>query len=76
MIVKATELRKNIYSILDQVLKTGEPILIERNGRMLTIEPDKRPLKLSRLKKRKVLAVNPQNIVHLDWSGEWNDDLS
>jgi hypothetical protein len=76
MIVKATELRKNIYSILDQVLETGEPIQIERNGRVLTIEPDKRPSKLSRLKKRKVVAGDPQDIVQIDWSGEWSDDLS
>lgn len=76
MIVKATELRKNIYSILDQVLETGEPVLIERKGRVLTIEPDKRPSKLSRLKKRKVMAGDPQEIVHIDWSGEWRNDLS
>jgi len=49
MIVKVTELRKNIYSILDRVLESGEAIQIERNGRVLTIEPDKRPSKLSRL---------------------------
>ena len=76
MIVKVTELRKNIYSILDQVLESGEPIQIERNGRVLTIEPDKRPSKLSRLKKRKIVVGDPQDIVHADWSGEWNDDLS
>jgi hypothetical protein len=76
MIVKVTELRKNIYSILDQVLETGEPIQIERNGRVLTIEPDKRPSKLSRLKKRKIVVGDPQGIVHADWSGEWKDDLS
>ena len=76
MIVKATQLRKNIYSILDQVLETGKPVQIERNGRVLTIEPDKRPSKISRLKKRKVIAVDPQAIVDVDWSGEWRDDLS
>lgn len=76
MIVKATRLRKEIYSILDRVLETGEPVQIERKGRMLTIEPDKRRPVLSRLKRRTVMKGDPDAIVHLDWSGEWKGDLS
>ncbi|HAV63675.1 MAG TPA: type II toxin-antitoxin system Phd/YefM family antitoxin [Verrucomicrobiales bacterium] len=75
MIVKATQLRKDIYSILDQVLETGKPVQVERNGRTLTIQPDVRPPKLDRLKKRKVLTGDPDSVVRVDWSGEWKNDL-
>jgi hypothetical protein len=75
MIVKATQLRKDIYTILDQVLASGKPVQVERKGRTLTIQPDVRAPKLTRLKKRKVLGSDPGSIVHIDWSGEWKHDL-
>ena len=37
MVITASKLRENVYRILDQVLATGEPIEIERNGRRLLL---------------------------------------
>jgi hypothetical protein len=37
MVVTASELRMNIYRLLDQVLETGVPLEIERKGRTLQI---------------------------------------
>lgn len=37
MPLTASKLRENIYRVLDQVLETGEPVEIERNGRRLRI---------------------------------------
>ncbi|MBI1844327.1 MAG: hypothetical protein HYR89_06925 [Actinobacteria bacterium] len=35
----ASKLRENVYRILDEVLATGTPVEIERNGRLLRIVP-------------------------------------
>ena len=73
--VTASKLRENVYKILDHVLETGEPVEIIRAGRKLKIvradEPRKR--KLDRLAKRpEALLADPEELVHLDWSKEWN----
>lgn len=71
MVVTATELRKNIYKLLDEVLETGKPLEIERNGRKLKISTEKPKSKLDNLKKRNVMVEDPEYYVHLDWSKEW-----
>lgn len=72
MILTASKLRENVYRVLDQVLETGEPAEIERNGRRLRIVADDQPSRLSRLVQRTDLVVgDSDDFVHLDWSGEW-----
>jgi prevent-host-death family protein len=67
----ASKLRENIYRILDQVLETGVPVEIRRKGKMVRIIPVEPPSKLARLVRRDYLRGDPEDIVHLDWSGEW-----
>ena len=67
----ASQLRKNIYRLLDQVLETGKPLEIQRKGRTLRIVPEAAPRKLESLKRRDCLVGDPEDLVHLDWSGEW-----
>ena len=75
MAVTATELRQNIYKLLDQVLESGEPLEIERNGRRLKIVPAERPSKLDRLRPHPgFMMEDPEYYVHIDWSGEWHPD--
>ena len=72
MVLTASKLRENIYKILDQVLKTGVPVEIERRGKKLKIVPVHMPEKLDNLRKRSdFLKCDPEELVHLDWSGEW-----
>jgi hypothetical protein len=75
MRLTASKLRANVYRVLDQVLETGVPVEIERHGRRLRIVPARsgrsRAAKLARLKRRRVLRVPPESIVHIDWSKEW-----
>ena len=72
MILTASKLRENVYRVLDQVLETGEPAEIERNGHRLRIVADDPPSRLSRLVQRTDLVVGESDdFVHLDWSGEW-----
>lgn len=68
----ASRLRENIYRILDEVLETGIPVEIERRGRRIRIAPVEPPDRLARLAKRpEVILGDPDELVHLDWSGEW-----
>jgi hypothetical protein len=67
----ASELRADVYRVLDSVLDSGVPVEIERKGRVLRIVADEPPSRLSRLVKRKVLNCAPGAIVHLDWSKGW-----
>ena len=71
MRIKASKLRENIYRILDQVLETGVPVEIERRGKVLKIVCEEPPSKLARLVPRDYLRGSPEDLVHLDWSDEW-----
>ena len=68
----ATGLRANLYRVLDRVAKTGVPVEIERDGKILKIVPAGARDKLAGLKRRKrYLAADPESLVHIDWSAEW-----
>jgi prevent-host-death family protein len=72
MPITASRLRANVYRVLDEVLETGTPVEIERRGKRLRIVPAEPRSKLDRLVKRPgFFKVDPESIVHLDWSGEW-----
>mgnify|MGYP006306137963 CR=1 FL=1 len=74
MFLTASKLRENIYAILDKVLETGVPVKIKRRGQILKIVPDQ-PKKQDKLKSLErhtdALLCDPEEIVHIDWSGEW-----
>lgn len=70
--VTASRLRENIYRLLDEVLETGIPLEIERRGRRLRIVAVESPDRLDRLTPHpEYLACDPDDVVHIDWSGEW-----
>ena len=70
--IKPSQLREDVYNLLDQVIETGVPLEIKRKGKTLKIVLDKKASKLSNLKKRSgVLTEKPDYYVHLDWSKEW-----
>jgi hypothetical protein len=73
MKITAAKFRENIYSILDQALETGVPVEVIRKGKILKIVPGVQPDKLSRLKKRKYIVGDPEDIVHMDWLSEWTE---
>lgn len=67
MAITASKLRQNIYRILDQVIETGVPVEVARNGVILRIVPEKTGAKLSRLKKRSGYRGDPDEITRNDW---------
>ncbi len=81
MAVTASQLRADVYRLLDQVLETGVPLEIERGGRRLRIVPaeptDPAGSKLERLKGRgnpDAVIGDPDDLIHMDWSSYWNPD--
>lgn len=76
--LNVTALRKQLYRVIDQVLKTGVPVEVERNGEKVVIMPAKAATsKLANLKPRKGIAGDPDALVDLK-VGEWREprDLS
>jgi hypothetical protein len=75
MAISASKLRANVYRLLDEVLETGQPLEIERNGKTLVIAPRERRSRLDRLPRREGYIVgDPDELIHIDWSSEWNPD--
>ena len=75
MKVTASQLRADIYNLLDRVLETGEPLEIERHGKVLRIVGEPRGSKLDRLPRRNDIIIgDPEDLVHIDWSIYWNPD--
>lgn len=72
MPVTPSQLRADIYRLLDEVLATGVPLEVERGGRTLQIVAKDRVRKLDRLVRRPdVIVGDPDDLIHLDWSAEW-----
>ncbi len=67
----ATQLRKDIYSVIDRVARTGAPVEITCKGTAVLIIPKAARSRLAHLKKRRVLKCKPEDILTADWTGSW-----
>jgi hypothetical protein len=74
--ITASQLRQDVYRLLDQALRTGEPLEIERKGRILRIVPDPpRQRSLEQLHPIPGLIVgDPEELVSTDWSANWEPE--
>ena len=74
--ITVTELRGNIYKLLDKVLNTGVPIEIYKGGKKLKIMPIDKVNKLDNLISRpNVIKGNPDDLVDMSRGKEVNLDL-
>jgi prevent-host-death family protein len=74
--ITVTELRGNIYRVLDEILETGVPIEVTKGGKKLRITPVARKNKLQNLVPRPdVINGNPDDIVDISWEKEIHLDL-
>ena len=74
--ITPTELRSNIYNLLDEVLRTGIPIEINKGNRKLRIVPVGKTDKLQNLISRpNVIKGDPDDLVEISWEKEVNLDL-
>jgi len=71
----ATELRANLYRVLDEVAATGVPREIKRGDRILLILPATPPQrKLEDLPKREVLGCPIDELIETSWEEHWQPD--
>ena len=74
--VTPTQLRTNIYNLLDEVLKTGLPLEIKKGDKKLRIVPVDEIDKLKNLVIRPdIIQGDPDDLVEIDWMDEVNLDL-
>ncbi|NER94739.1 MAG: type II toxin-antitoxin system Phd/YefM family antitoxin [Symploca sp. SIO1B1] len=74
--VTPTELRGNLYNLLDEILETGIPLEIDRGGKHLQIIPVEKVDKLQGLISRpEVIVGNPEELVEISWDQEVSLDL-
>ncbi|MBN2010912.1 type II toxin-antitoxin system Phd/YefM family antitoxin [candidate division KSB1 bacterium] len=75
--ITVTELRGNIYNLLDEVLNTGVPIQITKGDKKLKIMPVDKVDKLQNLVSRPhAIKGNPDDLVNIHWESEVNLDIS
>lgn len=74
--ITPTELRTNIYKLLEEVLDTGVPIEINKGGRKLRIVPVDKIDKLQNLVSRpSVITGDADDLADIHWEQEVTLDL-
>ena len=74
--VTPTELRRDLFNLLDEVLGTGLPLEINRGGKRLKIVPMTEVDKFQNLVRRpEVILGDADDLVSLGWEQELNLDL-
>jgi prevent-host-death family protein len=72
--ITVTELRKNIFNLLEEILNTGVPLEINKGGRLLRIAPVEPVDKFADLVYQPdVINGDPEDLVHIEW--EYKLDL-
>lgn len=69
--ITPSTLRGNIYKLLDQVLESGEPLEVNRNGEMLMVVPERRKSRLDRIVPKKITTATDEELIHPNWEEEW-----
>ena len=69
-----TALRQQIFQVADEVLMTGEPVSIERNGKVLLLSAavELNKTKSLKLKRRKLISGDAESL-HTVKVGEWRE---
>lgn len=78
MKITPTQLRANLYRILERVSKTGEEVEVVRATGSLIIRPKAAERRGRRKKPKtnpKLIVGNPDDLVHIDWSKHWRPVL-
>lgn len=74
--IKVTALRQNIYQVLDEILASGVPVAVERQGQQLVIAPLQPVDKLARLPRRDdVILGDPEALPDIHWDEALQLDL-
>lgn len=75
MPMSLTALRQQLFNVVDQVIATGIPIEIKRNGHIVKIVLDDKKSKLGNLVKHDCIVGDPEELIDIslqEWSEESN----
>ena len=67
-----TALRNKLFKVVDEIIKTGIPVEIERNNHKLLIVLEEKKSKLDNLKPHDCIVGNPDELVNLKVT-EWGE---
>ncbi len=67
-----THLRQNLYQTVDDIIRTGEPVVITRHQFQVQLSLVSPPSKLSRLRAHKTIVGNPDDLISPTVS-QWNE---
>ncbi|MBW1692379.1 MAG: type II toxin-antitoxin system Phd/YefM family antitoxin [Deltaproteobacteria bacterium] len=70
--ISLTALRSNLFKIVDEIIKTGNPVEIERNGHRLKIILEEKRSKLDNLKPHDCIVGDPNDLIQIT-VGEWGE---
>ena len=74
--ITPTQLRTDIYNLLDEILKTGNPLEIIKGNKRLVIYPMDKVNKLQNLPPLPgVILGDADDLVNINWVDEVNLDL-
>jgi hypothetical protein len=68
-----TTLRERLFSVVDEVIRTGIPAEIERNGHTVRIVLARKKSKLANLKRHRSIVGDPEELVSLK-AGTWAEE--
>ena len=71
-LISLTALRNNLFKIVDDIIKTGNPVEIERNGHRLKIILKEKRSKLDNLKPHDCIVGDPDDLIQIK-VGEWGE---
>ena len=67
----------NTEILLKKIVESNTSIEVQFDEKKIIIALSEHANKLKRLKRHEGCIVgDPEDIVHLDWSGEWRNDIS
>ncbi len=76
MEVHPSELRKSIYNLLDQIIKTGIPLEIKREGHKLKIAPSRPYSKSANFKLNLGCIIgDPEELIDINWNENWKPEI-
>jgi len=71
--ITPTELRRNLYRLLDEVAEGGESLSVDRHGKQVVITTAPAPGRLDRLVPHDAVVGDSEDLAPVDWSAYWTE---
>ncbi len=73
MPISASQLRQNIYKILDQIIKEGKVVEVLRKGTVIRLIPETKKSKIERLRHNEFSDEPAESFESIDWTSSWSE---